>query len=187
MNGRLKLFVGCMFAGKTAALIQCLRESQAHGLRVAAFKHRLDARYHAIELATHDGARFPAIAVARAADLEQAAAGLDVVGLDEAQFFGDELVDVVQRLLERGTDVIAAGIDFTIRGRPFDPFPALKALAGEIIELHAPCDLCGRPARFSQRVTPIREGNMVGGRNDYSPRCEACFEPWLGEIPAQAS
>lgn len=182
--GRLEVIAGCMFAGKTTELIRRLDAARQAGLRVMAFKHRLDARYHAVELATHDGGTFPAIAVGGILDLPGPAAPCNVIGIDEGQFFGDGLADACRAWTGAGVRVIVSGIDYNIRGRPFSPFPLLKAMAAEVLILHTPCDCCGGPGRYSQRVAPIVNGNMVGGRAEYSPRCERCFEPWTAEIPA---
>lgn len=181
-RGRLELIVGCMFAGKTSGLIDRLEAARTAGLRAAAFKHHLDARYNAIELATHDGRHFPAVPVRDAAELETKAAECDVIGIDEVQFFGPPIVAVCERFLAAGKQLIAVGIDYNVRGRPFEPFPALKALATEITEMHTPCDVCGRPARYSQRLTPVINGNWVGGRDAYAPRCADCFEPYEGSL-----
>jgi thymidine kinase len=182
-TGRVEVIAGCMFAGKTAELIDRLRRGAEAGLRVRAFKHRLDARYRAIELATHDGRAYPALAVSDVAAIAEAARELDVLGVDEAQFFGPPIVELCAELRTAGKRVIVVGIDFNIRGRPFRPFPELKAMADEVCIMHHPCDGCGAPAVYSQRIAPIVDGNMVGGRAEYSPRCEACFVPWEGEIP----
>ncbi len=177
------MIAGCMFAGKTSALIERLDAARRAGRRVVACKHQLDARYDAIHLATHDGRTFPAIAVPDVEALRRAAADADVVGVDEAQFFGPPIVAVVDELIDRGVEVIAVGIDFNVRGKPFKPFPELKARAAEVVALTSPCTKCGKPARYSQRVTPIVNGDMVGGLKDYVPRCDDCFEPWSGPLP----
>ncbi len=178
--GRLELIVGCMFAGKTRLLIERLGADRAAGRRVLACKHQLDCRYAEIQLASHDGLRFEARAVANAEELLALASQCDTLGIDEVQFFGDPILSVCERLLSRGGHVIAAGIDHNAWGQPFDPMPALKDHADAVHVLTTPCTQCGAPARYSQRVSEIVDGNMVGGPSDYAPRCAACFTPLPG-------
>lgn len=166
-----------MFSGKTSALIARLEEAARVGKRVAACKHAYDDRYDIRQLATHDGRAFAAQAVPDAAGFAAIARSAEVVGLDEAQFFGTPLVDACQRLVAAGVRVIVAGIDHDAWGRPFPPLPALKALADEVVALTSPCRVCGAPAKFSQRMQPIDDPRMVGGLADYEPRCDACFTP----------
>jgi thymidine kinase len=179
-RGRIEVVCGCMFAGKTAYLIGRLRAGRDRGLRVGAFRHASDSRYHADHLATHDGLCFEAAFIASPDGLLTAACGLDLVGVDEAQFFGAALAGVCLRLARRGADVIAVGIDYDVRGRSFPPLPRLKRVADEVRVMTAPCVGCGQAARFSQRTSPLRGRDWVGGPGDYEPRCGDCFRPWSG-------
>ncbi|MBK9128267.1 MAG: thymidine kinase [Phycisphaerales bacterium] len=176
-RGKLTVIRGCMFAGKTAMLIERLRAAEAAGRRVVAVKHALDARYASDCLATHDSRRFPARAVDAPEALVPLADGVDVVGVDEAQFFGVGLVEVVERLRRCGCDVVVAGIDHDAWGQDFPPLPLLARVADEDVVRTVPCTRCGRPARFSERVTPVVGEDLVGGPGDYRPRCAACFQP----------
>ncbi len=176
-RGRLKLICGSMFAGKTKRLIADLRAAAESGRRTIAVKHALDARYHPGDLATHDGQTFPAEPAATAEDIERLAERADVLGIDEGHFFGRALTGVVESLKARGRSILVVGLDFDAWGRPFPPFPELKELADEIVLLRSPCTKCGRPAPHSQRMKPVTDEFMVGGLNDYEPRCAACFEP----------
>lgn len=176
-SGRIELICGCMFAGKTKLLIERLANAHAAGLRVLAVKHALDARYEAAALATHDGQRFPAYAMSDIQEVERRSADVDVIGLDEGQFFGPELVTLSNRLKSAGKHVIIAGIDYDAWKRPFPPFPQLKEIADQIDVRTAPCGACGKPARHSQRMVPITDKFMVGGPEAYEPRCGNCFEP----------
>lgn len=173
--GGIELICGCMFAGKTAALIERLRAAEASGLRVIAFKHSTDHRYAPTELATHDGRRFPAKCVANAEAIVATAGDADVIGLDEGQFFGDGLPTVARRLRDSGRRVVVAGIDFNVWGKPFEALKQLKAIADRVESLRIPCTKCGRPAPFTQRMTPVLNGDWVGGPGDYEPRCPDCF------------
>jgi thymidine kinase len=182
-RGRLVVIAGCMFSGKTARLIGHLRAAQAQGRRAIAIKHTLDARYDPGRLATHDGRTYPAHAAADAAAVERLARDADVLGVDEAQFFGRALIPVVRRLIERGCDVVLAGIDHDVWGQDFPPLPDLKPIADEVIQLTMPCTRCGAPSPFTQRVTPVVNGNLVGGPRDFEPRCPRCFESLPGPPP----
>lgn len=176
-SGRIELICGCMFAGKTARLIALLDEARAAGMTTAAFKHVLDRRYRESELATHDDRHFPAEALAAAEEIEKRARAAQVVGVDEGQFFGPALIETASRLRAAGKRIIIAGIDYNAWGRDFEPFPGLKAVADAVEVLTRSCGVCGRPARYSQRMTPVLNGQMVGGPGEYEPRCAACFVP----------
>jgi thymidine kinase len=174
-----------MFSGKTERLIARLRAAQRDGRRAAAFKHRMDDRYDAVHLVTHQQDRFEARRAADAAEIERLSAGADVIGIDEGHFFGPALLDVVRRLVGRGARVIVAGIDHNAWGRPFRPMPELAALADEVTLTAAPCRVCGAEARFSQRMVPVTTSYMVGGADAYEPRCARCFVPLPGEPPEE--
>ena len=183
-HGSLTVICGCMFSGKTGRLIELLEAERVTGRCVVACKHRLDARYDATRLATHDGQSFPAVATRNAAEVLSRAAEADVVGIDEAQFFGRPLTAVCQTLLSAGKTVIVAGIDHDTWGQPFPPLPELKALADEVEQRYARCTVCGRPAEFHQRMVPVIGGNLVGGPQEFEPRCAAHFTPLPPPAPA---
>lgn len=171
-----------MFGGKTERLIAVLRRAEARGLRVVAFKHSIDNRYDATHLITHTQDRFPAVPVPDADSILAQSSGFDLVAIDEGQFFREPLIHVVRALLERGVGVIVAGISNDAWGRPFEPMPELAEMADEVTTRQSPCRVCGRPAPFTQRITPINTLHMVGGLNDYEPRCAEHFSP-LGTPP----
>lgn len=181
-RGRIQIISGCMFSGKTAALIEQLTMAARAGQRVQAFKHSYDDRYDAVQLATHDGRRHGAIAVASSQAVLELSGGAKIVGIDEAHFFGASLVAVAEAMRARGQVVIAAGLDHDAWGRAFPPLPRLKQIADQVTELSAPCRCCGSPARYSQRMTPVTDPRMVGGTGEYEPRCAGCFSP----LPAPA-
>ena len=178
-RGTLTLIRGCMFAGKTARLIERLLAAQARGESPRAFKHALDGRYSPGALATHDGRTFPAQELSDAAELHTAilAAAPALVAVDEVQFFGEAMVSLCRELRDAGYGLLLAGIDFDTWGQPFSPLPDLARVADEVVTLSIPCGICGRPARLNQRMTPILQGNLVGGPGDYAPRCHSCFTP----------
>lgn len=177
MAGRLEVICGCMFAGKTTALIRRLADAAAAGHCVRGFKHTLDTRYHPTHIASHDAARWEAFAADDAAAILARSAGAGVIGIDEVHFFGRAVLSVCMALRAAGCVVIVAGIDHDAWGRSFPPLRELAALADEVRVLTAPCTRCTRPARFSQRLVPLADAVMVGGRAEYAPRCAACFEP----------
>lgn len=181
-RGRIELICGCMFAGKTAQLIERLRAAEAAGRRTLAVKHAIDDRYASGELATHDGRRHAAAVCRDAAEVAAAAAArrAEVVGIDEVQFFGRELVEVCRALAAGGVDVIAVGLEHDAWGRPFAPVPQLLELADRVTVMTVPCRRCGAAAHFTQRMTPVIDGDMIGGPGDYEPRCAACFRPLGG-------
>ena len=175
--GRIELLCGCMFAGKTGAMIRRLESFRVLGARIHAYKHALDQRYAEGDLATHDQHHFPARAVPDGSVILRDAVACDVVAIDEGHFFGEPLVTLCTELRERGLTVLVAGLDRNAWGRLYPAFVRLKAMADTCEVLHLPCRQCGAPALYSQRVTPVINGDMVGGPGDYEPRCEACFVP----------
>ena len=181
--GRIEVVCGCMFSGKTGRLIDELEEARHADRSVLALKHRLDRRYDACQLATHDGRYFRATAVSDAAEAVDHGVGFDVVAIDEAQFFGHGLTDACETMRTRAQRVIVAGIDHDAWGRPFPPLPQLKATADRVEVLAVPCGVCGRPARYSQRMVPVTNADMVGGPDEYQPRCGDCFQPLSTPAP----
>jgi len=169
-----------MFGGKTERLIAQLRNAQSRGLRVRAFKHAIDNRYDPSHLVTHTQDRFPATPVPGAEAVLEQSVDADFVAIDEGQFFRLALIPVVKRLLDRGVSVIVAGISHDAWGRPFEPMPQLREMADEITTRHTPCRVCDKPSPYTQRMTPINSLHMVGGLDDYEPRCAEHFTPLPG-------
>jgi thymidine kinase len=177
-TGRVEVICGPMFAGKTEELLRRVRRAVIAGRRVVVFNHALDTRHGADRLASHVGLDFPALAASTPHDIEEAVPdGTDVVAIDEAQFFGPDLVPVVGRLADRGLTVIVAGLDVTFDARPFEPLPSLMALAERVDKLTAICAVCGEEAVFHVRVaaTPAGADDLVaanvGGTETYQARC----------------
>jgi thymidine kinase len=176
-QGRLEVVHGSMFGGKSEHLIARLRHAEAHGERVIAFKHAIDNRYDPDHVVTHTRDRFPATRVPDAAAILTQVTGVGLVAVDEGHFFKTALVPVVQQLLRDGVDVVVAGISNDSWGRPFEPMPELVALADSVVARQAPCRVCGEPSPFTQRMTPVNTLHMVGGLDDYEPRCATHFTP----------
>jgi thymidine kinase len=182
-GGWLEVVCGPMFSGKSEELIRRLRRAEIAGQKVLIAKPRLDDRYDVAHVVSHAGARMRAIAVDTAAEVYRLAEGYEAIGVDEAQFFGDEIVPVVQRLVDRGARVVAAGLDQDFRGLPFGPMPTLLALAEFVDKLQAVCHRCGGPATRTQRLilgapAPFSGDTVqIGALDSYEARCAACYEP----------
>lgn len=181
-SGWIEIICGSMFSGKTEELIRRLRRARIARQRVAVFKPALDTRFSSRAVVSHDDNSFHSTLVSRASDLLASTRDVDVVGIDEAQFFDAELVGVCEEMARAGVRVIVAGLDQDYLGRPFEPVPQLMAVAEYVTKLHAVCVACGGPASHSQRVVPGDERMMLGGAEQYEPRCRQCFEP--SRIPA---
>jgi thymidine kinase len=176
MKGSIEVIAGCMFSGKTEELIRRLRRATIARKSVLVFKPKVDDRYSALDITTHDGRSLTSIPVTCAKDIFRAyylhPDAPDVVGIDEAQFFGDDLVDVARRLAsQQGVRTLIAGLDMTSDGTPFGCMPQLMAIADEVTKLHAVCTECGEPAMFSQRLVTSQEIVLVGGQESYAARC----------------
>ncbi len=185
--GWVEVICGSMFSGKTEELIRRLKRAQIARVKVQIFKPRIDERYSPDHVISHSSLKLDATRIDNA---EQILGLLDdtarVVGIDEAQFFSGALVEIVQRLANRGLRVIVAGLDMDYRGLPFGPMPQLMATAEYVTKMSAICTSCGNPASRSQRlVTKAKpdEGGanpvLVGGQETYEARCRRCFEPPL--------
>jgi len=164
-----------MFSGKSLLLLERIEEARAAGRSVAVFKHASDRRYEVDRLVAHNGQAIDAIPAASAAQIRSQAANADVVVIDEAQFFDTDLIHVCRDLAAEGRSVIVAGLDRDSWGLPFGPVPALADLADHVVRTRAICARCGKPADFTQRITPIEGKSMVGGRESYEARCAQCF------------
>jgi thymidine kinase len=167
-----------MFSGKTEELIRRVKRALFARQRVQAFKPRIDDRYDARRIVTHEAVSVEATAVGSSESLEARVEDeTQVVAIDEAQFFDRGIVEVCDRLAGRGLRVIAAGLDQDYMGRPFPPMPELMAIAEEVTKVHAVCTVCGHAASRSQRLIPEGGTVLVGGTESYEARCRACFEP----------
>ncbi|HEY6460977.1 MAG TPA: thymidine kinase [Polyangiaceae bacterium] len=180
-TGWIEVVCGSMFSGKTEELLRRLKRARLARQPVALFKPRVDNRYDAVKVVSHEGLNADAIPVGSAAELlarlpDPLPAHL-VVGIDEAQFFDEAVVDAAEGLASRGARVIAAGLDQDWRGRPFGVMPALLAVAEYVTKLHAVCTRCGGAATRSQRLVAAEGQLFVGGAAEYEARCRACFVP----------
>ena len=186
-RGWIEVVCGSMFSGKTEELIRRLTRARIARQRVEIFKPALDTRYHAEDVVSHNAARIRSTPVAIASEILLLAAGSDVVGIDEAQFFDDSLVDVCAQLANNGTRVIVAGLDMDYLGRPFGPMPALLATAEYVTKVHAVCVCCGEIASYSYRIVASASQVLLGETDSYEARCRPCFlEGMQAKAPAAA-
>jgi thymidine kinase len=176
-RGWIEVISGPMFSGKTEELIRRLRRAEIAKQKVEIFKPKLDNRYDENHLVTHNDQRIKSTAIERAEEIMELAGECDVLGIDEAQFFGPELVQVCEDLASQGKRVIVAGLDQDYRCVPFEPIPQLLAVAEVITKALAICVKCGAPANRTQRITTEDSRVVVGAQDKYEARCRRCYEP----------
>lgn len=174
-RGWIEVICGSMFSGKTEELIRRLKRAQIAKLNIAIFKPSIDTRYDADEIVSHDDNSLKSTAVNGAQSILRLAGDADVVAIDEAQFFDDELPNVAELLANKGLRVIIAGLDMDSKGNPFGPVPAMLAKADYITKLHAICVLCGHHAHYSYRKSSEEARVLLGELDKYEPRCRHCF------------
>jgi thymidine kinase len=183
--GRIEVITGPMFSGKSEELIRRLKRAQIAKRRVICFKPDLDVRYHRTAIASHSAQTLEARTVANVeglkAELFPALDEVEVIGVDEAQFFDASLVPLALQLLHMGKRVILAGLDTTFAGEPFAPVPDMMAVADEVVKLSAVCMQCGAPAVHTQRLGASQALVVVGAAGLYEARCRACFKPYADE------
>ena len=178
--GWIEIICGPMFSGKSEELIRRLRRAMIARKRVEVFKPVIDTRYSDDEIVSHGDLRMKSVVVANAAEImERLDWRSEVIGIDEANFMGPQLVDVAQRLADSGKQVVIAGLDTDYMGRPFAPIPDLLALAESITKTLAICVRCGNPAKHTQRLRGSEELIVVGASEMYEARCRRCFEPGI--------
>ena len=174
-RGWIEVISGSMFSGKTEELIRRLRRAEIAHLKVEIFKPSLDTRYHAAKLVSHDENAIPSTPVTSSKEILLLAKGVDVIGVDEAQFFDIGIVEVAEQLALSGIRVIIAGLDMDYKGQPFGPTPQLLAVADYITKLHAICVKCGNIASMSFRKTSDEAQLVLGEKEFYEPRCRICY------------
>jgi thymidine kinase len=175
----VEVIAGGMFSGKSEELVRRLRRAAIARQKVQVFKPGADTRYESCRLVTRDNRELEAVSVTCSRDVRQRLdPGVEVVGIDEAQFFDEELVGLVSELADRGLRVIVAGLDLDYLRRPFGPMPQLLAMAEYVDKMHAVCMRCGQPAHYSQRIAGGSQQLQVGDTESYEARCRSCFEPF---------
>jgi thymidine kinase len=183
-EGRIEVITGCMFAGKTEELIRRVRRAIIARQKVSVFKPKQDNRYSKEKVFSHNGVFLEAQVVTSALEiLEKVEPEVEVVAIDEGQFFDSQLVAACNKLANQGKKVIVAGLDMDFRGEPFGPMGELLARAEEVTKLHAICQVCGEEASFSQRLINGQPASwfepliLVGAQDVYQARCRKCFQP----------
>lgn len=184
--GWIEVVVGPMFSGKSEELIRRLRRAEFARQRVQIFKPAIDERYSSNQIVSHDDGRIHAEVVSNAMEVQaKLEPRTEVIGIDEAQFLGEAMVDFVVRLADMGKRIIIAGLDTDYLGRPFHPMPEMLAVADEITKTLSICMQCGNPAKHTQRLIASEELVVVGAAGMYEARCRRCFEPNLSAVEAQ--
>ena len=174
-RGWIEVICGSMFSGKTEALIRRLKRVRIANLKVEIFKPAVDTRYDEGSITSHDENKSMSTPIENSQQILLLAQEVDVVGIDEAQFFDEELPNVCNILANRGVRVIVAGLDMDFKGKPFGPMPALMAIAESVTKVHAVCVKCGNPALYSYRLVANPDTVLLGEKESYEPRCRVCY------------
>jgi thymidine kinase len=186
-QGRIEVVCGSMFSGKTEELIRRLRRAQFAHQKVEIFKPAIDVRYSEEDVVSHDQKHIPSTPIDSSASILLLSSDIDVVGIDEAQFFDMGLVDVCNELAYRGVRVIIAGLDMDYKGVPFGPMPALCAIADDVTKVHAICVKCGSLAYVSHRKVAGDKRVLLGETQEYEPLCRYCYQKARAEEKAPLS
>jgi thymidine kinase len=187
--GRIEIITGPMFSGKSEELIRRLKRARIARQRVACFKPDIDLRYHRTSIASHSSQTHDASTVATVEELRAALFPqldeIEVVGIDEVQFFSEAIIPLALELVHLGKRVVFAGLDTTFANEPFGPVPDLMAIADEVTKLSAVCMVCGAPAIHTQRLGQSQELVVVGAAGLYEARCRTHFRPWVDELQSE--
>lgn len=175
-RGRIEVICGCMFSGKTEELIRRLKRATFARQRVEIFKPAIDVRYSAEDVVSHDSNAVLSTPVNTSETILLMTGDVDVVGIDEAQFFDDNLPYVCNKLADMGIRVIVAGLDMDYLGKPFGPMPALCSIAEDVTKVHAICMHCGSLAQYSHRLVSGNKQVLLGEKDEYVPLCRSCYQ-----------
>jgi thymidine kinase len=175
LGGCIEVICGSMFSGKTEELIRRLSRARIAKLKVEIFSPKADTRYGEEAIISHNANKITSTPVDSASAILLLASDAHVIGVDEAQFFDDELPEVCTILANRGIRVIVAGLDMDFKGRPFGPMPSIMAIAESVTKLQAVCVQCGNPALYSYRLIPDEAKILLGEKESYEPRCRVCY------------
>ena len=174
-RGSIEVICGSMFSGKTEELMRRLKRAAIAKMRVEVFKPETDNRYSASDVVSHDRNAISCTPVAHSSNIVLMASDVDVVGIDEAQFFDSGIVDVCQALADDGIRVVISGLDMDFMRRPFAPMPALISIADSVTKVHAVCVSCGAPANYSFRLVEGDDQVLLGETGEYAPLCRCCY------------
>ena len=178
-QGRIEVICGSMFSGKTEELIRRLKRARIARQRVEIYKPAIDTRYSYNDVVSHDANSIPSTPVESARSILLMASDAQVVGIDEAQFFDDAIVEVCNELANSGKRVIVAGLDMDFKGIPFGPMPQLMAIAEDVTKVHAICVKCGNLAQVSHRIVKDEQRVLLGEQDEYEPLCRQCYNKAL--------
>ena len=179
--GRIEVICGSMFSGKTEELIRRMKRAQFARQKVEIFKPSIDTRYSDEDVVSHDGLSIDSTPVDNSSSILLLGSDCDVIGIDEAQFFDNNLVEVCNELARKGVRIIVAGLDMDFRGVPFGPMPALCAVADDVTKVHAICMRCGALAYVSYRKIHNEKRVLLGEVNEYEPLCRSCYQKAVEE------
>jgi thymidine kinase len=174
-SGWIEVVCGSMFSGKTEELIRRLKRAKIANQQVGIFKPQLDNRYHSNNIVSHNETTISAKAVTNVSEILNESINFGVIGIDEAQFFDDQILQVVEQLANNGKRVIIAGLDMDYAGNPFGPMPQLLSIANFVTKLHAVCMQCGGVASYSYRISNNTNQVVIGEKDHYEARCRSCF------------
>jgi thymidine kinase len=180
-RGAIEIITGSMFSGKTEELIRRLRRAQFAGLKVEICKPSMDKRYSETRIVSHDEKSILSTPVDHSSSIIMLAVDVNVIGIDEAQFFDNSIVDVCNKLADSGIRVIVAGLDIDFSGKPFGPMPSLMAIAEFVTKVHAICMRCGNLAHYSFRKSDEEQVVLIGEEDKYEPLCRTCFNIATGK------
>lgn len=179
-SGWIEVICGSMFSGKTEELIRRIKRAKIANQKIQIFKPVTDNRYHESNVVSHDENSIVSVAISTSSEILNNVSDVNVVGIDEAQFFDEKLPEVCQKLAVRGIRVIIAGLDMDYKGKPFGPIPYLLSIAEYITKVHAICPHCGNLATHSYRLSLENDTVVLGSKDKYEPRCRICYE--MGNI-----
>ena len=174
-KGWIEVITGSMFSGKTEELIRRLKRAKLANQKVKIFKHALDNRSSMDELVSHDDNSISSISVSSAKEILGHTTDVEVVGIDEGQFFAGDLIEICNFMANSGIRIIVAGLDMDYQGKPFGSIPALMAVSDFVTKLHAVCVRCGNPAQYSHRKIDVDDLVLLGAKNEYEPLCRGCY------------
>ncbi|TWR27500.1 thymidine kinase [Mucilaginibacter pallidiroseus] len=175
LGGCIEVICGSMFSGKTEELIRRVNRARIAKVQVEIFSPVADTRYDKSSVVSHNLNSIPSVPVSKSADILPLADHIQVVGIDEAQFFDDNLPEVCLQLANSGVRVIVAGLDMDFKGRPFGSMPQIMAMAESVTKLHAVCVKCGSQAMYSYRLVPDDSKILLGEKESYEARCRKCY------------
>jgi len=174
-HGAIEVITGSMFSGKTEELLRRLRRAQFAKLNVKLFKPSIDTRYSETKVVSHDANSIDAIPIKDINSIIDNIDGVNVIGIDEAQFFSADIIKICRTLADNGIRVIVAGLDMDFTGKPFGSMPQLMAIADDVLKVHAICVKCGSLAQFSHRTSGGKNLVVIGETDHYEPLCRKCY------------